>query len=187
LIMNRLATSALLLTIPLSLSARAVAQSGLAPQELWWPNADRKSGTPKGLLYTPEVISALVAGKPPEGIPAHIARAIREQTPIVVMWTFQNESSVRELSRPFHLSISEPRAVNAVAPVWEKQDAADLRTIDPYTQFGDVGVMGAFPRNALQPGQLIFMYVELPDDGTGRIRVVQVLAEVPRSGGGSAK
>ena len=77
--------------------------------------------------------------------------------------------------------------MNAAAPLWEKQDAADLRAIDPYTRFGEVGVMAAFPATTLQPGRLIFLYAELPDDGTGRIRGVQVIAEVPRPGAGAAK
>ena len=67
------------------------------------------------------------------------------------MWTFQDQSSIKDLSRPFHASISEPRSVNAAAPLWEKQDAADLRAIDPYTRFGEVGVMAAFPATTLQP------------------------------------
>jgi hypothetical protein len=47
--------------------------------------------------------------------------------------------------------------------------------------------MAAFPRNALQPGRLIVMYAQRPDDGTGRIDAVQVFAELPRSDSGAAK
>jgi hypothetical protein len=95
------------------------------------------------------------------------------------MWTFRDGSSGKNLSRPFHASISQPSTVGAVAPLWEKQDAAELRAIDPQREFGEVGVMAAFPRNALQPGKLVFMYVQWPDDGTGANRVSQVVAEVP--------
>ena len=124
------------LLLALTIPATAVAQSTPSPQELWWPNADRQSGTPKGLLYTPGLLAALTAGKPPEAIPPLIVRAIREQSPILVMWTFQDESSIKGISRPYHASISEPRSVGAVAPLWEKQDAAELRAVDPSTQFG---------------------------------------------------
>jgi hypothetical protein len=174
--MPHLATLALLLFLAIP------TQSTLAPQKLWWPNAERQSGTPKGLLYTPDLLTALVAGRPAEAVPPLIIEAIRDQSPIVVMWTFLDESSAKNLNRPFHASISEPRAVGAVAPLWEKQDAAELRAIDPSTRFGEVGVMAPFPRNTLQPGRLVFMYAQWPDDGTGAYRVSQVVAEVPRVG-----
>src|SRR4051795_5176002 len=41
-------------------------------------------GMPFGLLYTPEVLAALVANKPPDTIPPRIAEAIRNGDAIVV-------------------------------------------------------------------------------------------------------
>ena len=66
--MNRLASAVLLVLA-------SYGQSTRSPETLWWPKAERTSGNATGLLYTPELLAALVAGKPEAAIPASIARA----------------------------------------------------------------------------------------------------------------
>lgn len=62
--------------------------SDVRPQVIFWPQAPANPSppTPAGLLYTPEVLAALAAASP-DAVSPRIARATREQTPIVVLWT----------------------------------------------------------------------------------------------------
>ena len=61
--------------------------------------------------------------------------------------------------------------------MWEKQNAADLRVIDPERQFDNVGTMAAFPRGAFQTGRIVVLYAGLPPDGIRRHGKVQVFGE----------
>ena len=173
--MNRIAVAALLLA--LASTARGVAQDTLSPEVLWWRDSDGRPRTATGLLYSPELLAALVADKPKESVPPTITKAIKEQTPIVVMWTFPDGAFTKDITRPFNTRIWNTTSGANIKPLWEKQDAADLRVLDPERQFQNVGTMAAFPRAAFQAGRIVVLYAELPQDGTGRHRKVQVFGE----------
>jgi hypothetical protein len=107
------------------------------PQVIFWPQAS----TPVGLLYTPEVLASLAA-ESPASVAARIYRAIREQTPIVVLWTFPASANSEPLPRPFSTVIVDGRGDSfgspsrdqdvRIEPVWVEQHADDLRQLDPY-------------------------------------------------------
>ena len=172
--MKGLAVSALL---TLTINAAVVGQPSLSPEVLWWRDSEGTPRTATGLLYCPEVLAALASEKQPDSVPATITKAVNEQTPIVVMWTFPDGPLIKDITRPFHTRISDTTSGAVIQPLWEKQDAADLRVIDPERQFGNVGTMAAFPRAAFQRGGVVVLYAELPPDGTGRHRKVQVFGE----------
>jgi hypothetical protein len=154
------------------------------PEVLWWRDGDGKPRTATGLLYSPELLAALVAGNPEKSIPTSIADAVRDQTPIVVMWTFLDSPLIKNITRPFHTMIADTTSGAVIAPLWEKQDAADLRIIDPTRQFKNIGTMAAFPQTAFQPGRVVVMYADLPQDASsGGHRKVQVFGEFAGSRG----
>src|SRR5436190_20309756 len=64
-------------------------------------------GMPFGLLYTPEVLAALVANKPPDTVPPRIVEAIRNGDAIVVMWALPLPSpGLTSLSaRPYKIAL----------------------------------------------------------------------------------
>jgi hypothetical protein len=62
-----------------------------APYVLCWP---QKPGDPRprqsvGLLYTPELLAALIAAHSPETVPARVSEAVQQQTPIVVIGPYR--------------------------------------------------------------------------------------------------
>ena len=109
-----------------------------------------------------------------------IARAMQEQTPIVVLWTIPPPANAEPWPRPLSTVIVEPHGDSfgfpspgtgvRVEPLWVEQHADDLRLLDRRTEFADVGVMAGFPRSAFMPGRLITIYLRLPRElgrGTG--------------------
>ena len=157
-------------------------QGGTArPQAIFWPQApgSRSAPTFVGLLYTPEVLAALAA-RSPASVTARLEQAIRDQTPVVVLWTIPPPANEAPWPRPFSTVIVEAHGDSfgfpspghgvRVEPLWVEQHADDLRQLDPRTEFGDVGVMAAFPRAAFVPGRLITIYRRMPRElgrGTG--------------------
>jgi len=158
------------------IAAQQQAGPGLTPEVLYWRNSDGKPNRPTGLLYRPELLSALIAGRPREDIPVRILEAVEKQTPIVVMWTIP--PGPEELVGPSHTLISDTISGNHVPPLWEARDASDLRLIDPRTPFQQVGVVAAFSLSAFQPGRIVIIYASLPNNpATGGHRRVQVFGE----------
>ena len=159
-------------------------QQGAAarPQTIFWPQAPNNPNppTPVGLLYTPEVL-AVLAARSPASVTARIEQAIREQTPIVVLWAIPPTANSEPLPRPFSTVIVEPHGDSfgfpspgsgvRVEPLWVEQHAEELRQLDRRTEFGDVGVMAAFPRPAFVPGRLITIYLRLRAESGGERRV----------------
>jgi hypothetical protein len=95
-----------------------------------------------------------------------MSEAIRQQTPIVVLWTIPPNANSGPWPRPFSAVIVENGGMSCgtlprVEPVWADQRADDLRQLDPMTPFDDVGVMAAFPRSAFVPGRFVNIYVSL--------------------------
>jgi hypothetical protein len=137
-----------------------------APYILRVPHKSRK---PVGLLYPPDVLARLVAGQPADSVPKRIADAVRQQTPIVVMWVlpaslFSNGDPSRPPSypRPYKIAIvnagDDPAGGKRVDPIWIQQEASELRQIDSRTPFEEVGAVAAFPRDAFVPGRHLFIY-----------------------------
>jgi hypothetical protein len=151
------------------------------PQTIFWPQPPGSPSppTPVGLLYTPELLAAL-ATRSAASVTARIEQAIREQTPIVVLWTIPPPANSEPWPRPFSTVIVEPHGDSfgfpspgsgvRVEPLWVEQHAEDLRQLDRRTEFGEVGVMAAYPRHAFVPGRLITIYRHMPRElgrGTG--------------------
>jgi hypothetical protein len=150
------------------------------PQVINWPQRP----TPVGLLYTPEVLSALAA-ESPQLVSPRIYEAIREQTPIVVLWTFPASANSEPLPRPFSTVIVDERGHSfggpaggqgvRIEPLWVDQHADDLRKLDRRTEFSEVGVMAAYPRVAFVLGRIVTIYrKELGrNGGTERLGLIQ--------------
>jgi hypothetical protein len=130
-------------------------------------------GMPFGLLYTPEVLAALVANKPPDTIPRRVAEAIRNGDAIVVMWALPLPPPVGTSLSPrpykiaavnFNPAISIGTAETPwniperIEPKWIEQDAGDLAQIDMRNEFRDVGAMAAFPREVFMPGRRLYLW-----------------------------
>ena len=139
------------------------------PLQIFWP---QKAGnpappTPVGLLYTPEAL-AVLAERAPALVSTRVDQAIRQQTPIVVLWTIPPPANAEPWPRPFATVIVEPHGDSfgfpspgsgvRVEPLWVEQHADDLRQLDRRTEFAEVGVMAAYPRTAFVPGRLITIY-----------------------------
>ena len=139
------------------------------PYVIYWPRVPERPPTPVGLLYTPELLAEM-ARRSPDSVSARIRDAIRQQMPVVVMWTIPPLADTEPWPRPFSIVIvergSEYSGVPRVEPVWTQQHAEDLRQLDRRTEFQDVGVMAAFPRSAFVPGRLVIIYLRLqPEAG----------------------
>jgi hypothetical protein len=153
--------------------------ASLGPYAIYLPGArpaDRKIPTEVGLLYTPELLTAL-AGQSPDSVTLRVSEAIRQQTPIVVLWTIPPIAATPAFPRPFSTVIVEANSgysgVPRVEPIWVEQHAEDLRQLDPQRSFQDVGVMAAFPRSAFVPGKWVIIYRQLPTLETAHWRGVQ--------------
>jgi hypothetical protein len=111
--------------------------------------------------------------------------AIRELTPIVVLWTIPAVAGEPPVARPFSAVIVERGDYNAVPrsePLWVEQHAEDIRQLDPQRSFQDVGVMAAFPRAAFVPGHSVIIYRALPPTETGQSKGVQRFGLIQWSG-----
>jgi hypothetical protein len=149
-----------------------------APYVLYWP---QKAGDPRprqsvGLLYTPELLAALISRHSTETVPARVSEAVQQQTPIVIMWTIPPNADSEPWARPFSASIVEDGDAFGgrlrIEPLWTLQNADELRELDTRTPFQEVGVMAAFPRSAFVPGRLVTIYLRLPSE-PGQLRGVQ--------------
>ena len=175
--MRSLLAAILLSAIPYGvLATQQQAEGELSPEVLFWRNSDGKPNRATGLIYRPELLAALIAGQPREDIPVRILQAIEQQTPIVVMWTIP--PGPEELVGPPHMIVSDTTSGSNVPPIWEAQDARDLRAVDPRTPFQQVGIVAAFPPSAFQPGRVVIIFAPLPDNpATGGHRRKQVFGE----------
>ena len=161
-----------------SVASQEAPRSGLSAEVLYWRNSDGKPIRATGLLYRPELLAALIAGRPREAVPERISQAVEQQTPILVMWTIPSGPALEDSIGPFHARICDTTSGQSVPPAWEIQDAGDLRLIDPQASFDQVGVVAAFPRSAFQAGRVAVIYRELRDNAaTGSHRRVQVFGE----------
>jgi hypothetical protein len=139
------------------------------------PYVVKAGNVPVGLIYSVETLAALAA-RQPAGVSSRIAAAIRDQTPIVVMWTIPPSPDFGLPPRPYQIAIVE-RNRNEQAygnaswskPLWILQDAKELAQLDSRTQFDEVGAMAAFPPEAFAPGRKLVIYSDQrSDDGKGQ-------------------
>ena len=156
---------------------------GLTPEVLRFRKSDGTPDRPTGLLYRPNVLSALIAGRAGEPVPDRIVQAIQQQTAIVVMWRIPPggpDPDKRGLSRTI---IWDPTSgKNVIEPIWQTADADDVRVIDPHTSFQEVELVAGFPLAEFQPGRYVLLYALLPDDPiTGAQRSVNVIGEFRES------
>jgi hypothetical protein len=127
-----------------------------------------------GLLYTPEMLAAVVADKSPDAVPARIADAIRNGDAIVVMWTWSPNPPPAGLSpRPYKIAVVKDNPAmdvtgpaydpwnvpDRIEPKWIVQDAADLAQLDPRLERRDVAAMAAFPRAVFVPGRRLYLWL----------------------------
>ena len=128
---------------------------------------DGQQRTAIGLVYTPELLAALVARQPTESLNPRIADAVRQQTPIVVMWSVPIPPEVGPAPPPYKISIVErgdPTDQNGIEPVRIQQDATVLAQLDSRVRPNEVGAMAAFARAAFVPGRWICLYSNYPPD-----------------------
>jgi hypothetical protein len=165
-----------------------------APYVLYWP---QKPGDPRprqsvGLLYTPELLAALIARHWSESVPTRVSEAVQQQTAIVVMWTIPPNADSEPWERPFSASIVEDGDAFGgrlrIEPLWTLQNADELRELDTRTPFREVGVMAAFPRSAFVAGRLVTIYLRLPSEpgqlrGVQRFGLIEWNGALPKSAG----
>jgi hypothetical protein len=150
-----------------------------APEVIWYPQNTRAGtrGTPVGLLYTPDTLAALVARQPPGRVSPRLTEAVRQRTPIVLMWSIPPSTDFGEAPRPFKVAITDPHqspssaSPHQIEPLWFDQDAADLLRIDRNARGHEVGVIAAFPLTAFLPQRNIFIYAEEPYPDRPGLRV----------------
>lgn len=154
--------------VPAAPFAGPPADQRTEPYVLLWPDSPEnprpvERRTEVGLVYTPEVLSALTARRPADAVPPRIVHAIRDGTPIVVMWEFpEGPPDLSRPQRPYHVEINDRSQHMArwmgVQPLWIQQDARELQQIDARAAAHEVGVMAAFPRDAFVRGHLVFFH-----------------------------
>jgi hypothetical protein len=118
-----------------------------------------------GLIYSPEKLEQLIASHGSDPIPRHIADAVRDRTPIVVMWSIPESPYSTPIPRPYRITILDPNRNEQEygnpswsEPLWTLQDAAGLNRLDTATQFRDVGATAAFRMEAFVPGRKIVIH-----------------------------
>jgi hypothetical protein len=131
------------------------------PQTLYWErNGQPNTGTAVGLLYLPEVLAALAAQVPPDTVPATIAAALLERTPIVAMWEVSGPPEVTG-KPPYTVAIVNADGGSAVfiQPIWIQQQGGDLARLDHrLTSPGkSVAAIAAFPAAAFVTGRRVLI------------------------------
>ena len=117
-----------------------------------------------GLFYTPEVLAALAARHPARVVSVRINEAIRQRTPVIVMWRLPATADSPAPPRPYRMAILEragdnPTAeVQKIEPLWIEQEATDLAALDERIGREEGGAMAAFPSGSLAPGRWVYIY-----------------------------
>ena len=131
-------------------------------------------GTILGLVYTPDVLQALIARQPSLALPSRLRDAVRQQTPVVVMWDIPVAAELGPLARPLRMAVVSGNedvfgGLSRVDPIWTEHDATGLMRLDPDRQFGHVGAVAAFPNTAFGPDRHVVIYSEVQTrDGAWR-------------------
>jgi hypothetical protein len=124
--------------------------------------------TPIGLVYTPELLGALINNRQPESIDPRIAEAVRQQTPIVVMWAAPAPMPPEiPTPPPPNIVITDrgnPASPVRFEPLWLQHDANQLALLDERVRPSEVGALAAFVRAAFAPGREVCLYSDYPPD-----------------------
>jgi hypothetical protein len=148
------------------------------------PYVLRAGKTAVGLVYTPEVLQLLVRRASARDVDVRISDAIRNQTPIVVMWSVPVPSDVGPEPPPYTVVIiagsDDARNVGGrITPLWVEHDASSLAALDNRVTTHQVGAVAAFPRSAFVKGRIIDMYSDYPPNAeTGEHRGVHRSAPI---------
>jgi hypothetical protein len=124
--------------------------------------------TPIGLVYTPELLRALINDRQPGSLDPRIVEAVRQQTPLVVMWAAPAPMPP-EIPTPPPPSIGITDRGNPASPVrfeplWVQHDANNLALLDERVRASEVGALAAFVRAAFAPGREVCLYSDYPPD-----------------------
>jgi hypothetical protein len=95
--------------------------------------ADDSHRTVIGLVYSPELLASLGARQASESMNQRIAEAVRQETPIVIMWAVPIPPEVGPDPPPYKIAIMErggPEDPNRIEPVWLQQDATALGQLE---------------------------------------------------------
>jgi hypothetical protein len=134
-----------------------------------------RHATVVGLIYCAEVLAALAAQPPHGNVPPRITEAIRQRTPIVVMWRIPGIAGADPIPGPYQVSIVEriehaTGNPNRIDPVWIQQGASDFPHLPRGTRAEDVGAIVAFPLAAFVPGRKVVIHAQLPPAADGGAR-----------------
>jgi hypothetical protein len=140
-------------------AAVLAAQGAPQPQVLYWERDTRPdTGTPVGMLYTPDVLSALASRMPAADVPRAIAGAIEQRTPLVVMWELP--ATDPQPLPPYGIAIlDESGEEGLIEPLWIQQHAGDIARLDPRVRSGNpvIAAVAAFPASAFVPGRRVLI------------------------------
>jgi hypothetical protein len=140
-------------------------ETGQKPPAPYAIRASDPQRTAVGLVYTPEVLAALIGDRAPASVDPRIAEAVRQQTPIVVMWGAPTPMppEIPTPPRPATILISDftnPSSPVRFEPLWLDHDAKLLSVFDERVRASEVRAVGAFVRAAFAPGRDICLYYE---------------------------
>jgi hypothetical protein len=160
---HRIAVDILIATLALQPTVSAQVVDAKRPVVVSFHDTRTGARSAVGLIYSPNTLASLVRQAEAASVSSRIIDAIERGMPIVVMWSFPlaQGRDGNQWPRPFHLAIVE-RGGDVVGPridpMWTAQDAADLRRLDPATEFAEVGAVAAFPAQAFVSGRWIVLY-----------------------------
>lgn len=157
---GRRSLGAFLVTIALGATGGAAwlqAQGTPEPQVLYWERDARpNTGTAVGMLYTPDVLSALASRIPAGEVPRDVANAVEQRTPVVVMWEFSAPDP--QPLPPYRIAILDENGSDGlIEPLWIQQQAGDMARLDGRLGSGGrrVAAIAAFPASAFVPGRRV--------------------------------
>lgn len=163
-------TAVLFVVVPLAL------ESGVAPIPLFAKDQTGKllKSEPVGLLYTPDVLAQLTAGQQSRRTSRRIQEAVRDRTPIVVMWRLPSSPQFGAFPQEYSIGIIDAGGDitgRHLPPLWTAHDAEELRRLDSRSRFEEVAIVAAFPLTAFRSGRLLQISTspqETEGDGVGR-------------------
>ena len=135
--------------------------------------AEDQHGSVVGIIYPVEVLSLLVREK--SMLRPRLELAIRDQTPIVVMWAIPGHQHTGATSERYEVAVVERGQQvignpHRIDPVWNEQDAGELLRLSKIDDAPEVATMAAFPAKAFVAGRQLIVYCQEPARPDGTIR-----------------
>jgi hypothetical protein len=132
------------------------------------PYVLRAGRTEIGVVYMPELLAEL-AQNASGAVASRITDAIRDNTPIVVMWRMPLPAPETITTAPYKMAIVErngdPVNPDRIEPLWIQQDASGIAQLDSRISADKVAAVAAFPRSAFVHGRYVFIYVDGVSEG----------------------